>query len=566
MTQRTITSDIYWPDGTPARNAAVYFRPTDDNYTLAPDASYLRDTHTAYTDSAGHLSTRLASGTGQTFTVTMPDGETFPIVVPDGADTTLELLRAAYVAPSEVNNLETAIETVLANTYFAYEPTLTRQNWVFGNGLATEGTALILDGGPTSWNEFRFASAGVSKWSFGDDSAMPSVGNGFYVWNYNPAVGSLGDGDYLLYADWDNNILNVPYGLRVGQGDLVSFYTSADGRMVRVKDGTAAAPVTTFGPTAKVSRTVAMPYSVVTPGSDGSSGAAAIEGSARGITGNQVQPIGLMGTAYNAASSGAGGNAGSGDAVGVFGIAFKPTGAITGVGIGGVFYARRESGNNSANLTGVEVGVLNYGTDYAAYSPSGFNSSAFWVHAGSGGDVPAGLLFGNPFGGRFQVGIAFNAQVAGGDTGPVTTADFRTDDQSVTVFDVNGSHTYGLDFLDATFSAHPVRLKNNTSLSWRNAAGSADVGAIRMDASNQLLLLTTGANIYLGSTAFFDGGAQFGEGDNIVAGTTTGTKIGTATNQKLGFFNASPIIQPAGVAVTAAAIHAALVSLGLIAA
>ena len=31
---------------------------------------------------------------------------------------------------------------------------------------------------------------------------------------------------------------------------------------------------------------------------------------------------------------------------------------------------------------------------------------------------------------------------------------------------------------------------------------------------------------------------------DIILDTTTGTKIGTATNQKLGFFNATPIIQP----------------------
>jgi len=33
------------------------------------------------------------------------------------------------------------------------------------------------------------------------------------------------------------------------------------------------------------------------------------------------------------------------------------------------------------------------------------------------------------------------------------------------------------------------------------------------------------------------------EGINLAAGTTTGTKIGTATNQKLGFWNATPVIQ-----------------------
>ena len=32
---------------------------------------------------------------------------------------------------------------------------------------------------------------------------------------------------------------------------------------------------------------------------------------------------------------------------------------------------------------------------------------------------------------------------------------------------------------------------------------------------------------------------------NVVVNATTGTKIGTATSQKLGFFNATPVIQPA---------------------
>jgi len=36
---------------------------------------------------------------------------------------------------------------------------------------------------------------------------------------------------------------------------------------------------------------------------------------------------------------------------------------------------------------------------------------------------------------------------------------------------------------------------------------------------------------------------------NLVTDTTTGTKIGTATNQKLGFFNATPVVQQTGCAV-----------------
>ena len=42
---------------------------------------------------------------------------------------------------------------------------------------------------------------------------------------------------------------------------------------------------------------------------------------------------------------------------------------------------------------------------------------------------------------------------------------------------------------------------------------------------------------------FYVGKVTITEAKNIVLGTTTGTKIGTATSQKLGFFNATPIVQ-----------------------
>jgi len=42
----------------------------------------------------------------------------------------------------------------------------------------------------------------------------------------------------------------------------------------------------------------------------------------------------------------------------------------------------------------------------------------------------------------------------------------------------------------------------------------------------------------------------FGSGDNIVLSTTNGTKIGTATNQLLGFYNQTPIVQPSTTGVT----------------
>ena len=56
----------------------------------------------------------------------------------------------------------------------------------------------------------------------------------------------------------------------------------------------------------------------------------------------------------------------------------------------------------------------------------------------------------------------------------------------------------------------------------------------------------------------------FPDACNFVFNATTGTKIGTAGSQKMGFYGATPVVQPTGVAVSAAGIHAALVTLGLI--
>lgn len=53
---------------------------------------------------------------------------------------------------------------------------------------------------------------------------------------------------------------------------------------------------------------------------------------------------------------------------------------------------------------------------------------------------------------------------------------------------------------------------------------------------------------------------------DFILDTAVGTKIGTATGQKLAFYGATPIVKQVGVGVDAASVHAALVSLGLIAA
>jgi hypothetical protein len=76
--------------------------------------------------------------------------------------------------------------------------------------------------------------------------------------------------------------------------------------------------------------------------------------------------------------------------------------------------------------------------------------------------------------------------------------------------------------------------------------------------------LSAATGLDLSQGTFSGAAIVLGDGHNLQLGTTTGTKIGTGTTQKIGFYNATPVAKQTGVAVTAAGIHAALVSLGLI--
>lgn len=78
----------------------------------------------------------------------------------------------------------------------------------------------------------------------------------------------------------------------------------------------------------------------------------------------------------------------------------------------------------------------------------------------------------------------------------------------------------------------------------------------------------------------FTGDVTMDDGVNLILDTTTGTKIGTGTTQKLGFFDATPVVrqaQPAaamftgvyandgnGIVSAINAIRAALINLGVI--
>jgi hypothetical protein len=72
---------------------------------------------------------------------------------------------------------------------------------------------------------------------------------------------------------------------------------------------------------------------------------------------------------------------------------------------------------------------------------------------------------------------------------------------------------------------------------------------------NSGTLSVTGASTLTGLLTA-NGGITLGDGQNIAFNTTTGTKIGAATTQKLGFWNSTPIVQPTTAVASATVAHA----------
>jgi hypothetical protein len=84
-----------------------------------------------------------------------------------------------------------------------------------------------------------------------------------------------------------------------------------------------------------------------------------------------------------------------------------------------------------------------------------------------------------------------------------------------------------------------------------SSAGAANGGNIQLDGGQSFGTGVDG-DVVVGNTR---GNLRMADGRNVVLNTTVGTKIGTATSQKLGFWNAAPIVQPT-TAVSAASVVA----------
>lgn len=224
-------------------------------------------------------------------------------------------------------------------------------------------------------------------------------------------------------------------------------------------------------------------------------------------------------------------------------------------------------------ITIAESQVTNLTTDLAAKAP--LASPSFTGTITSAGDVSIGTNPASAGGVRLPNNIRINAR-NNANSGDITIA--RIGSTDIAIF---GESAASIQFSASTTFVVTVAGVTN-ALQVRNAqAAAAGVGvgiSLHGTTGNNTMAqiqstwdgaATTDANLvfYLRSgnsantavlsfastkDATFSGSVTMTDAKNLIVGSTTGTKIGTATSQKLGFWNATPVVQPT-TAVTAAA-------------
>jgi hypothetical protein len=366
------------------------------------------------------------------------------------------------------------------------------------------------------------------------------------------------------------NAINL--GFDWSAGDRVN-YAAANMAAQRqeIKAGSSSSPLTTVGPIVKVSRTGAVTQAKIEEaggvGTDGVDQLAAILGISKGTANEEVQGVGVGGIAYTESTKGSPGN----DACGLYGVGWAKAASEGALGLGLFAVGRNDSPTGQA--TAAELSCLNYSGSPDTFE-TGFISDHKAILVTANGNAPSAAVLnvGKPEGRQtFDVCLGITSQ------GPITGSTVFDAGKAEYSLRVEGEHSKGALYVKSG-SGHvgvgvepgvgtQVLAKADTDnvipLIARCFSASQAVSAFEVQTSAAANLFRVGptGNLFLA------------DGATIGLGTGTGTKIGTATTQKLGFFNKAPIVQPTAITSPSAelaslktavdAIRTALTNLGL---
>lgn len=179
-------------------------------------------------------------------------------------------------------------------------------------------------------------------------------------------------------------------------------------------------------------------------------------------------------------------------------------------------------------------------------------------------DIPAYYQYPVAEGGSFSISANALSYRIGyvSDTGTLTTNGIDCRFRGYNFVQVTDNDPLGVKSADATVTPE-LRVENTANgggsrhrLRGLTAGGTLIGGFWQIAAAGAAQFGTESAHpiiFYANNTEIFRIDSSYltmADGKPIVLGSTSGTQIGTATTQKLGFFAASPIVQPAGTGET----------------
>lgn len=233
----------------------------------------------------------------------------------------------------------------------------------------------------------------------------------------------------------------------------------------------------------------------------------------------------------------------------VLSIGFSSTGSFTSVHVGirskitglSKYYAipTLKQTDNSVPSNSADITLTNSTNQAFQMSIDGYDETEVWVVSGtfsSGLDIEANITSGNL---GAPITVAVNSAGAGSFTNITASGTLAVTGASTLTGDLTESGNAAITGTLAVTGA-------STLTGDLTETGNATVGGTLSVTGTSTLAAVHATSVTATGTVALTDNMTITDAKNIVLNTTTGTKIGTGTTQKLGFFNATPVVQPAG--------------------
>ena len=196
------------------------------------------------------------------------------------------------------------------------------------------------------------------------------------------------------------------------------------------------------------------------------------------------------------------------------------TNGITTAGSGGFIAQKGTIAQQKVYIGSVAADDKYPGVWFGNITPS-YTNYAILCDVNGGG----GILYGVPS------GQSYGFRVANADVGRLSPAGLRIG---------------GPDWALASAKLHVVGTTEQLRLGYDTSNYLS--ATVASTGSTTFALTGTTPTFTFSQGVTFSDGITIADAKNIILNTTTGTKIGTAVGQKLGFFNAAPVVQQTGIA------------------